>query len=103
VLIVGMFMSVLDTSIVNVAIPHIQTSLNASVDDVKWIVTGYTLALGVIVPLSSWLGDRFGITRVYLGALLGFTVASALCGMAWDLSSMIGFRILQPSPVGCCR
>jgi MFS family permease len=54
----------LDTSIVNVAIPHIQTSLNASVDDVKWIVTGYTLALGVIVPLSSWLGDRFGIARV---------------------------------------
>ncbi|MBO0873366.1 MAG: DHA2 family efflux MFS transporter permease subunit [Pseudonocardia sp.] len=100
VLIVGMFMSVLDTSIVNVAIPHIQTSLSASVDDVRWIVTGYTLALGVIVPLSSWLGDRFGITRVYLGALLGFTVASALCGMAWSLSSLIGFRILQAVPGG---
>ncbi|WP_084211437.1 DHA2 family efflux MFS transporter permease subunit [Pseudonocardia acaciae] len=100
VLIVGMFMSVLDTSIVNVAIPRMQTSLSASTEDIRWVVTGYTLALGVIVPLSSWLGDRFGATRVYLGSLLGFTVASALCGMAWDLSSMITFRVIQAIPGG---
>jgi EmrB/QacA subfamily drug resistance transporter len=100
VLIVGMFMSVLDTSIVNVAIPSIQRELGASIDDVKWVVTGYTLALGVVVPLSGWLGDRLGLTRVYLGSLLGFTAASALCGMAWDLPSMIAFRILQAIPGG---
>lgn len=100
VLIVGSFMSVLDTSIVNVAIPSIQRELGASIDDVKWVVTGYTLALGVVVPLSGWLGDRFGLTRVYLAALLGFTAASALCGMAWDLNSMVVFRIVQAVPGG---
>ncbi|GAA5168470.1 DHA2 family efflux MFS transporter permease subunit [Pseudonocardia eucalypti] len=100
VLIVGMFMSVLDTSIVNVAIPRMQSELGASTDDIKWVVTGYTLALGVIVPLSGWLGERFGQTTVYLSSLLGFTAASALCGMAWSLDSMIAFRILQAIPGG---
>jgi len=100
VLIAGMFMSVLDTSIVNVAIPHMQNSLAASADDIKWVVTGYALALGVVVPLTGWFSDRFGMTRMYLISLLGFTVASVLCGMAWDLTSMIGFRILQAIPGG---
>jgi EmrB/QacA subfamily drug resistance transporter len=100
VLIAGMFMSVLDTSIVNVAIPHMQNSLGASADDIKWVVTGYALALGVVVPLTGWFSDRFGMTRIYLISLLGFTVASVLCGMAWDLTSMVGFRILQAIPGG---
>ncbi|MBO0873363.1 MAG: MFS transporter, partial [Pseudonocardia sp.] len=76
VLITGMFMSVLDTSIVNVAIPRMQSALGASSDDIAWVVTGYTLALGVVVPLSAWLSSRIGVTRLYLAALLGFTVAS---------------------------
>jgi len=100
VLIVGSFMSVLDTSIVNVAIPHIQTELGASADDVEWIVTGYTLALGVIVPLSGWLGLRFGLTTVYILSLVGFAVASGLCGLAWNLDVLIGFRVLQAIPGG---
>jgi len=100
VLIVGSFMSVLDTSIVNVAIPHIQTELGASTDDVEWVVTGYTLALGVIVPLSGWLGLRLGLTTVYNLALAGFAVASGLCGLAWNLDVLIGFRILQAVPGG---
>ncbi|MBO0849511.1 MAG: DHA2 family efflux MFS transporter permease subunit [Pseudonocardia sp.] len=100
VLITGMFMSVLDTSIVNVAIPRMQSALGASSDDIAWVVTGYTLALGVVVPLSAWLSSRIGVTRLYLAALLGFTVASALCGMAWNLDSMVFFRILQAIPGG---
>jgi EmrB/QacA subfamily drug resistance transporter len=100
VLIVGMFMSVLDTSIVNVAIPAMQRELGTSAEDILWVVTGYTLALGVVVPLSGWLGERFGLTRVYLASLLGFTIASALCGMAWDLTSMVAFRIVQAVPGG---
>ena len=100
VLIIGMFMSVLDTSIVNVAIPKMQTALSASVDDIEWVVTGYTLALGVIVPLSGWLGQRFGLTRMYVGSMLGFALGSALCGLAWNLNSMVGFRILQALPGG---
>jgi len=100
VLIVGSFMSVLDTSIVNVAIPRMQIDLSASVSDVEWVVTGYTLALGVIVPLSGWLGLRLGQTRLYVLAMFGFAFGSALCGLAWDLDSMIAFRVLQAIPGG---
>jgi EmrB/QacA subfamily drug resistance transporter len=85
---------------VNVAIPTIQRDFGASTDDVEWIATAYTLALGVVVPLCGWLGDRLGATRVYLASLLGFSAASALCGLAWDLNSMIVFRVLQAVPGG---
>jgi EmrB/QacA subfamily drug resistance transporter len=98
VLIIGAFMSVLDTSITNVAIPRMQVDLNAAPDDVQWVVTGFTLALGIAVPLSGWLGDRIGLTRLYLISMLGFAGASALCGLAWDLPSMISFRVLQAVP-----
>jgi MFS family permease len=100
VLIIGMFMSVLDTSIVNVAIPKMQTALSASVDNIEWVVTGYTLALGVVVPLSGWLGLRVGLTRLYVVCMLGFAFGSALCGLAWSLDSMIAFRVLQAIPGG---
>lgn len=100
VLIIGMFMAVLGTSVINVAIPHIQKDLGASADQVRWVSSAYLLTLGVAVPLSGWLGDRFGQTRVYLAALLVFTVASALCGVAWDLTSLIAFRVLQAIPGG---
>jgi len=100
VLIIGTFMSVLDTSIVNVAVPKIQIELSASADDVEWIVTGYTLALGVIVPLVGWLGDRMGKTRMYLYSMIGFAAASMLCGAAWNLESLIIFRIIQAVPGG---
>jgi EmrB/QacA subfamily drug resistance transporter len=100
VLIVGSFMSVLDTSIVNVAIPKMQVDLSASTKDIEWVVTGYTLALGVVVPLSGWLGLRLGQTRLYVLCMIGFSFGSALCGMAWSLDTMIGFRVLQAIPGG---
>ncbi len=100
VLIAGMFMSVLDISIVNVAIPTIQNEFGATTDDVQWVVTGYTLALGVVVPATAWLGDRFGLSRVYNLALLAFAAGSALCGLAWDLNSLVIFRIVQAIPGG---
>jgi len=100
VLIVGMFMSVLDISIVNVAVPSIQKDFGTTSQEIQWITTAYSLALGVIVPVSGWLGDRAGLTRAYIVSLLGFCVGSALCGMAWDLNSMIVFRILQAIPGG---
>ncbi|MGH9553014.1 MAG: DHA2 family efflux MFS transporter permease subunit, partial [Terriglobales bacterium] len=95
VLVAGMFMSILDISIVNVAIPTIQNEFGATTDDVQWVVTGYTLTLGVVVPASAWLGDRFGLSRVYNLALLGFAAGSALCGLAWSLNSLVLFRIVQ--------
>jgi EmrB/QacA subfamily drug resistance transporter len=100
VLIVGMFMSVLDTSIVNVAIPKMQTALSASPDDIEWVVTGYTLVLGMVVPISGWLGLRLGLTRLYVISMVGFAVGSGLCGLAWNLDSMIAFRVLQAIPGG---
>ncbi|MDQ2880967.1 MAG: multidrug efflux MFS transporter [Actinomycetota bacterium] len=100
VLIVGMFMSVLDTSIVNVAVPTLQNDFGATTDQVQWVVTGYTLVLGVVVPASAWLGDRLGLKRLYNLALLGFAAGSALCGLAWDLNSLIIFRIIQAIPGG---
>jgi EmrB/QacA subfamily drug resistance transporter len=95
VLIVGSFMTVLDTNITNVAIPRMQVDLSAAPDDIQWVVTGYTLTLGIVVPVSGWLGDRLGLSRLYILSMLGFALASALCGLAWDLNSMIAFRVLQ--------
>jgi EmrB/QacA subfamily drug resistance transporter len=100
VLIVGMFMSVLDTSIVNVAMPVIQTDLGITGSGGQWVSTAYSLTEGVMVPISAWLGYRFGGKRVYLLCMIGFTVASALCGLAGGLVPLIGFRILQGIPGG---
>jgi len=100
VLIAGMFMSVLDVSIVNVAIATIQSDFGGSTADVAWITTAYSLVLGVVVPASAWLGDRFGLDRVYMISLAGFALASALCGLAWSLNSLIAFRVIQAIPGG---
>jgi EmrB/QacA subfamily drug resistance transporter len=100
VLIVGMFMSILDTSIVNVAIPVIQKQFGVSTDSIQWISTSYTLTEGVIVPISAWLGVRLGLKRIYIWSLVLFTIASALCGLSGDLGTMIFFRILQAIPGG---
>jgi EmrB/QacA subfamily drug resistance transporter len=100
VLIVGSFMSVLDTSIVNIAIPRMQVDLSAATDDVEWVVTAYTLMLGVVVPATGWLGLRLGLTRLYIFSMIGFAAGSALCGVAWNLESMVVFRVLQAIPGG---
>jgi EmrB/QacA subfamily drug resistance transporter len=95
VVMVGSFMALLDTSIVNVATSRIQADFGASTDQVQWIATGYSLALGIVVPTSGWLGDRFGLKPLYVASLLGFVVGSALCGLAFNLNSLIVFRVVQ--------
>jgi EmrB/QacA subfamily drug resistance transporter len=95
VLIAGMFMAILDISVINVAIPTIQNEFGATVSNVQWVITGYALAEGMVVPVSAWLGDRFGLGRVYVLALLGFAGGSALCGLAWSLGILVIFRIVQ--------
>lgn len=100
VVVIGMFMAVLDATIVNVALPRIQGDLGADTEDALWVATAYTLTLGVVVPLSGWLADRFGLKPVYLTTLVAFSAGSALCGIAWDLNSLIAFRILQAIPGG---
>ena len=100
VLIVGMFMSVLDLSIVNVAIPVIRKDFGVSTESIQWISTAYSLTEGVMVPVSAWLGVRFGLKRLYIWLIILFTAASMLCGVATGLSQLIAFRILQAIPGG---
>src|SRR5689334_15253861 len=100
VLITGMFMSVLDISIVNVAIPTMQLDLSATTEEIQWVENAYSLALGVVVPVSAWFSGRFGPGRVYIWCLMGFGIGSALCGLAWDLESIVAFRVLQAIPGG---
>jgi DHA2 family multidrug resistance protein len=95
VIIFGIFMSVLDSTIVNIAIPRLQTAFGSGLDTVQWVLTGYTLAQGVATPLTAYLSDRIGIKRFYLISLAGFTIGSALCGLAWSLPVLILFRVIQ--------
>ncbi|MDP4156777.1 MAG: DHA2 family efflux MFS transporter permease subunit, partial [Bacillota bacterium] len=95
ILILGVFMAILDTSVVNVAIPKMETALNASTDQIQWVVTGYMLVLGMLIPISGWLTDKFGGKKLFLFALTIFTIGSALCGIAWNLETIIICRIVQ--------
>lgn len=100
VLVVGMFMTILDTSIINVAIPTIQTEFGGTTAEIAWISTAYALVLGVVVPATAWLGDRVGLGRLYMISLVAFAAGSALCGLSWSLPSLIAFRVIQAIPGG---
>jgi EmrB/QacA subfamily drug resistance transporter len=95
VVILGAIMSVLDTTIVNVALRTLSLDLHTSIDGIQWVVTGYLLALAAVIPVSGWAAARFGARRMYLISLVLFTAGSALCGLAWSPESLIGARVLQ--------
>jgi drug resistance transporter, EmrB/QacA subfamily len=95
VVIFGIFMSILDSTIVNIAIPRLQTAFSSSLNNVQWVLTGYTLAQGVATPLTAFIADRIGTKRFYMLSLIGFIVGSACCGLAWSLPVLITFRIVQ--------
>jgi DHA2 family multidrug resistance protein len=89
------FMQGVDTTIANVALPHIQGSMSASQDQIAWVVTSYIVAAAIMTPLTGWLANRFGIKYVFLISVGGFTVASALCGAAGSLAQLVVYRLLQ--------
>jgi EmrB/QacA subfamily drug resistance transporter len=95
VVLLGAVMSILDTTVVNVAIAHLAIAFRTSLTTIQWVVTGYTLALATVIPLSGWGADRFGTKRLYLWSLVLFTIGSVLSGLAWSAESLIAFRILQ--------
>jgi EmrB/QacA subfamily drug resistance transporter len=95
VLILGAIASILDTTIVNVALDHLHTVFHASVADTQWVATGYLLALAGVIPLTGWASERFGARTVWISAVSLFLLGSILCGFAWSLPSLIGFRVLQ--------
>jgi len=96
----GTFMQVLDTTIANVSIPTIAGDLGASVDQGTWIITGFAVSNGISVPLTGWLMQRFGIVKTFVASVIAFTILSFLCGIAWNLPSLVVFRILQGAVSG---
>ena len=96
----GTFMQVLDTTIANVSLPTIAGNLGASTDQGTWVITSFAVSNGVAVPLTGWLMGRYGVVRTFVGAVLLFTLASFLCGIAWSLNVLILFRILQGAVSG---
>ncbi len=88
-------MQAIDTTIANVALPHMQGSLSASQDQIAWVLTSYIVAAAIMTPLTGWLAGRFGIKRVFLVSVAGFTLASMLCGAAASLEQIVLYRLLQ--------
>jgi len=91
----GTILEVLDTSIVNVALPHMQGAFSAGIDEITWVLTSYLIANGIVIPMTGFLSARFGRKRYFIISVTLFTIASMFCGAAPDLRSMVFFRILQ--------
>lgn len=91
----AMVMQVLDTTIANVALPHMQASLGATTETITWVLTSYVLASAIALPATGWLVQRIGLRAVFVGSVLAFTGASVLCGMAQSMEAIVAFRILQ--------
>ena len=94
-IIIACIMQGVDTTIANVALPHIQGSMSASQDQISWVLTSYIVSSAIMMPLTGWLAGRFGIKYIFLASVIGFTLASALCGAATSLSELVFYRILQ--------
>jgi DHA2 family multidrug resistance protein len=88
-------MQVVDMTIVNVALPHMQGNMSATQDQISWVLTSYIVAAAIFTPLTGVLADKFGRKRLFVGSVIGFTIASMLCGMASSLEEIVLFRVLQ--------
>src|SRR5437016_10819837 len=91
----GTFMEVLDTTVVNVSLPHIAGTLSATPEEATWALTSYLVANAVVLPITGWLGNYFGRKRLLMTAVVGFTTASFFCGFAPSLAWLVAFRIVQ--------
>ena len=99
----GTFMEVLDTTVVNVSLPHIAGSLSVSIDESTWALTSYLVANAIILPMTGWLANQFGRKRLLMLAVTGFTIASVLCGLATTLPMLVFFRIVQGATGGALQ
>jgi len=95
IIMIGILMATLDSSIVNVSIPKIMADFGVNLDDIEWVSTGYMLAYATLMPLTGWLRDRIGYKNIYIGALFLFTIGSVLCGLSWNLPSLLSARVIQ--------
>ncbi|WP_341280673.1 MDR family MFS transporter [Paenibacillus sp. FSL H8-0537] len=105
-IIIGMMMVILDSTVVNVAVPNLQEYFNSSLKTIQWTITGYTLALSAVIPLAGWMTDKFGAKRIFLITIALFTLGSILCALAQTPEQLVLFRIIQGvgggmvSPIG---
>ncbi len=88
-------LQILDSTIANVAIPHMQATLGATADEISWVLTSYIVAVAICMPITGWLADRFGSRRLFILSVAGFVLSSMLCGMAQNITEMVIFRALQ--------
>src|SRR5580658_3264846 len=95
VVILGSIMSILDTTIVNVALRTLGRELHSPISQIQWVITGYLLSLAAVIPVTGWAARRFGAKRVYMTSLVLFTAGSALCAVAGSTTTLVLFRVLQ--------
>ena len=99
----GTFMEVLDTTVVNVSLPHIAGNLSATIDESTWVLTSYLVANAIILPLTGWMARFFGRKRLLMASLAGFTTSSLLCGLAPNLPLLVLFRLMQGATGGAMQ
>jgi DHA2 family multidrug resistance protein len=97
------FMEVLDTTVVNVSLPHIAGNLSATIDESTWVLTSYLVANAIILPMTGWLARNFGRKRLLMASVSGFTIASLLCGLAPNLPLLVFFRLIQGATGGAMQ
>ena len=97
------FMEVLDTTVVNVSLPHIAGTLSATIDESTWVLTSYLVANAIILPLTGWLAMHFGRKRLLMASVTGFTLSSLLCGLAPSLPLLVLFRLIQGATGGAMQ
>ena len=94
-LVTGAFLTTLASSTINIALPYLMNHFNSNLDTLKWAMTGFMLATGIIAPITCYLGEKFSYKRTYLISIIGFTLCSLFCALSWNVQSLITFRILQ--------
>jgi len=95
VVVCGAVMTILDSTIVNVAIERLAVAFDSRLSTIQWVSTAYLLAIAAVIPVAGWAVDRFGSRRVFMGAVAAFAAGSLLCGLAWSAGALIAFRVLQ--------
>src|SRR5215468_8664023 len=100
VFVLGAIMTVLDATIVNVALPTLGSDFGTSISTIQWVPTVYLLAFAGVIPLAGWASERFGTKPLWIASLVGFMAGSLLAGLAWSIGALIAFRIVQGAAAG---
>lgn len=103
IIMLGTFMAILDSSIVNIALPHMMSAFGVPRDKIEWVTTGFMIASASVMPLVAWLAVKLGYKKLYLGSLFIFTLASGLCALSWSFESLVFARVIQALGMGAIQ